>query len=95
MIRAVFTLTPPCRPGIVLFMARTKKQYFIVDNLDKESGEIMKKSLAALPDVKSVRYDLQKGMIEVDAGGDAETQVKLACDVAGTTFRIRVKKGQF
>jgi hypothetical protein len=75
-------------------MARTKKQYFIVDNLDKESGEVIKKSLSALPDVSGIRYDLQKGMIEVEAGKDMEAQVKLACDVSGTTFRIRVKKGQ-
>ena len=75
-------------------MARSTKQYFILDKLDRESGDIMKKSLTALPEVNGFRYDLQKGMIEVDAGRDVEDQVKLACDVAGTIFRIRVKKNQ-
>lgn len=73
-------------------MARSKKQYFILDKLDKESGEMMRKSLTALPEVNSCRYDLQKGLIEVDAVKDMEAQVKLACDVAGTIFRIKVKK---
>lgn len=88
-------MTSPPLACYLSAMARAKKQYFIVDNLDKESGEVMKKSLAALPGVRGVRYDLQKGMIEVEAEKDMEAQIKLACDVAGTTFRIRVKKGQF
>lgn len=77
-----------------LSMARAKTQYYILDNLDKESGELMRKSLASVPDITGITVDLRQGMIAIESRADMEPQVKLACDVAGTTFRTRVKKGQ-
>ena len=74
-------------------MARAKIQYFILDNLDKAAGEVMKKSLAAVPGITGITVDLRQGMIAIESKTDVEAQVKLACDVAGTTFRTRVKRG--
>jgi len=37
-----------------------------------------------------VSVKLREGLVEIAANRDVETEVRMACDVAGTTFRTRV-----
>lgn len=65
--------------------------YYIVDRLNEEKATLLAKSLRIIPDVKSVSVSAARGMVEIEAKRDMEQQVRLACDVAGATFRARAK----
>lgn len=65
--------------------------YYIVDRLNEEKATMLAKSLRIIPDVKAVSVSAARGMVEIEAKRDLEPQVRLACDVAGATFRARAK----
>jgi len=73
-------------------MARIKSFYYLIDGLNADNGEKIRQSLKALPDIDDVRYSLTHGFIEVRSKGEMESQVRMACQVAGTGFRTKVKK---
>jgi len=72
-------------------MPRAKQFYYVIDGLDDESALVIKKGLSVVGDVKDVQVNVGRGMAEVQAYRDVEAQVRLACDVAGVTFRTRAK----
>ncbi|HDQ14133.1 MAG TPA: hypothetical protein ENN41_04880 [Sediminispirochaeta sp.] len=75
-------------------MARHKTFYYLVDNMNPERVETMKKALRTVPDIESITIKTSQGMVEIIASRDVEDSLKIACDVAGTTFRTKVKKGK-
>ena len=75
-------------------MARIKSFYYLIDGLNAENGEKIRQSLKALENIEDVRYSLNQGFIEVRSKSEMEHQVRIACEVAGTGFRTKVKKKQ-
>ncbi len=76
-------------------MAKEIKYYYIVDKLDVNNAAMMRKSLKIVPEIKTLTIDAHHGLLEVQATSNVETQVKLACDIAGTIFRRQVKNRHF
>ncbi len=76
-------------------MARVKNYRYIVDRLTPETGEKIKKALRQIDEIKSITISSAEGMVELAAEKDLETELKLACDIAGAVFRVKVKKGLF
>jgi hypothetical protein len=76
-------------------MARSTNYYFLIDNLDVNNADLMRKSLKTIPEIKRVALNAGQRLIEIEATADIEAQVKLACDVAGVQFRRKVKNREF
>ncbi len=73
-------------------MARVKPFFYLIDGLNREKGEQIRHSLKALTEIEDARFSVDQGVIEVLAQKDMEEQVRLACNVANTVFRTKVKK---
>jgi hypothetical protein len=73
-------------------MPRIKTYYYLIDNLTSENGEIMKRALQATSSIKSITLHIREGLLEVMADRDVEDVLRIACELAGTRFRIKVKK---
>ncbi len=76
-------------------MARVKTYKYIVDKLTPEAGEKIKKALRQIDEIKSITISTSEGMIALVAEKDFEAELKIACDIAGALFRVKVKKGLF
>ncbi len=76
-------------------MARVKTYRYIVDKLNTESSDRIKKALRQVDEIKSITVDPSAGVVELVAARDLETELKLACDIAGASFRVKMKRGIF
>ncbi len=76
-------------------MGKLKTHTYIVDKLTKESGEKIKKALRSVDVIKSITIRPEEGTVEILSEKDLETELKIACDIAGAVFRVKVKKGLF
>ncbi|MEW5815928.1 MAG: hypothetical protein AB1798_11120, partial [Spirochaetota bacterium] len=68
-------------------MAKITPYYYLVDKMNRENMEVLKKSLKTVPEISEVFIRLNEGIIDVRASKEVEQQVKMACQVAGTTYR--------
>lgn len=75
-------------------MGKGKPYGYLLDGLTPERAEVMTKALRSVPEIKSITVRASEGIIKVMATRDPETQIKLACDVAGCVFRLKLGKGQ-
>jgi hypothetical protein len=66
--------------------------FYLIDGLNAERGQRLKRALEQLDEVNGVKVHLDHGVIEVQASRDPEAQVKMACTIVGTIFRVKVKK---
>lgn len=66
--------------------------FYLIDGLTAEKGQQMKRALEQVPEVAWVIVRPVHGVIEVQSSKDPEAQVKLACSLAGTAFRVKVGK---
>lgn len=66
--------------------------FYLIDGLNPERGQRLKKALEQLDGVNGVIVRPDHGVIEVQSARDPEEQVKMACTIVGTTFRVKVKK---
>jgi hypothetical protein len=73
-------------------MAKEKSFYYIIDGLNADNAELLKKALSPVHDISSVTVRTREGLLEVIAPRNVEQEVKVACEVAGTRFRVRAKK---
>jgi len=73
-------------------MARTKTYYYLIDNMTQDKSVIMKRALQTVSSIHSITLHPSEGLIEVIAERDVEDSIKIACEIAETNFRIRVKK---
>jgi hypothetical protein len=69
-----------------------KSFYYVIDNLTKDKAVKIAAALKAVSDVLEILPHLTQGVLEVKALRDVEAQVKMACSIAGTTFRTRVDR---
>ena len=78
-------------------MAKSKQYNYIIDSLSSEKGEIIKKALQKISEIKSITIDVQSGTVGLISSKDAEIELKYACQIAGASFRVKIdkKKGLF
>ncbi len=76
-------------------MAKLKTHTYIVDKLTDESGEKIKKALRSVDEIKSITIRPEEGIVEIISVKDLEADLKIACDIAGAVFRVKLKKGLF
>ena len=75
-------------------MAKAKRYYYLVDSLDSQRGEVISKGLKAISSIEGVKIDLSQGIVEVLATAKPDTNVQIACEVAGTVIRSKIKKSR-
>lgn len=72
-------------------MARTKTYYYLIDKLNNSNAATFKKALLTVDSIKSITIRPNESMVELISTRNPEDSVKIACDIAGTEFRVRVK----
>jgi hypothetical protein len=72
-----------------------KSFYYLIDNLTTEKAQIITRALKAVSGVEDAKASPTQGIVEVKAGRDVEAQVRMACDIAGTTFRTKMSRKAF
>jgi acyl dehydratase len=72
-----------------------KSFYYLIDNLTSEKAVKISKALQAVAEVLEAKASPSQGVLEVRATRDVEAQVKIACEIAGTTFRTRMSRRLF
>ena len=77
-----------------IIMAKPKRYYYLVDNLDPRKGDVIARGLKAIDAVEAVNVDLVQGVVEVVATKNPDLNVQTACEVAGTVLRTKIKKKQ-
>ena len=75
-------------------MSKAKHYYYLVDDMDPQSGDIIARGLKVITAIEAVNIDLAQGIVEVIALRNPDTNVKTACEVAGTVLRTKIKKNQ-
>jgi hypothetical protein len=73
-------------------MSKYKSFFYIIDKLDDQKAQLLKKSLIILPEVYDVIPRTNKGYIEVKAGKNMISQVRMACDIAEVKFRTEASE---
>lgn len=73
-------------------MAKSKLFTYIVDGLNTNKGEKIRKALQKIPEIKSITIDTIQGTVSLLSTKDHEIEMKYACDIAGADFRIQIKK---
>ena len=78
-------------------MAKPKMHTYIIDGLSDEKGDKIRKALRKIPEIKSITINTMEGTVAVFSTKDHEVEIKYACEIAGATFRIKIKakKGLF
>jgi len=73
-------------------MGKSKTYSYIIDGLSTNNGEKIKRALQNISDIKSITINVHSGTVDIISVKDLETEVKYACAMAGTSFRIRIDK---
>lgn len=78
-------------------MAKAKQYSYIIDGLTSEKGEKIKKVLQNIDEIKSITINVQNATIDLISGKDVENELKYACEMSKTSFRVKInnKKGLF
>ena len=73
-------------------MSKSKTYSYIIDGLSSDNGEKIKKALQNISDIKSITVNVLSGTVDIISVKNVETEVKYACSIAGTSFRVRIDK---
>ncbi len=65
---------------------------YVIDLLDAPKADKLRKALLVNPRIFDVSIKLNAGVIEVTSEKDPEAEVKMACSIAGCSFRMRTSK---
>lgn len=79
----------------MLTMAKSKKYRYIVDNLDASKADVIAGGLRVVRYIEAVKISVSQGIVEVLAAQNPESNVEIACQVAGAAVRTRIKKKRF
>ncbi len=72
-------------------MAKEKTYYYLIDKLNAENAGTFKKALRTVDSIKSITIRPNERLVELVSTRNPEDSVKIACDISGTQFRVRVK----
>jgi len=73
-------------------LGKTRTFTYLVDGLTPEKEAQMERGLDVVSGVSDVQVSASRSTVELKAKKDVEDKVRVACDVAGVRFRVRVKK---
>ena len=73
-------------------MAKLKRYYYLVDDLNPQKGNAIARGLKAIPAIEAVNVDIAQGIVEVLASRNPDINMETACEVAGTILRTKLKK---
>ena len=96
-------MTPEMKAAIIQALARMSGRDLkaeiieaLVQGYDIAPSAIKElNNLSIVPEIKTITIDAHHGLLEVEATSNVETQIKLACDVAGTVYRRQIKNREF
>ena len=66
--------------------------YYLLDKLNQENAEVLKKALKTANSITGVETRVRQGLLEVLSSRNPEKELKMACDIAGVVLRREVKK---
>lgn len=72
-------------------MAKLKLHTYIIDNLSDDKGDTIRKALQKIPEIRSITINVIDGTVAILSTKDHETELNYACDIAGVSFRIKIK----
>lgn len=75
-----------------LIMPKEKTYYYLIDKLNASNTDTFKKALQTVDSIKSITIRPNEGMVELVSTRNPEDSVKIACDIAQTQFRVRIKR---
>jgi len=73
-------------------MARVKYQSFIVDSLNYDNAEKLKKTLATVDFISTINIDVGASTITVGSKMNVEDVVRTACDINFCPLRTKIKR---
>lgn len=73
-------------------MARKNTFLYLVDGITEEKAAKLRKALLISERIEDVNVKLNSGVVSIVAAKDPETELKMACTVAGCIFRMKVSK---
>jgi len=73
-------------------MPKPRSYFYLIDGLGPEKGEMIKRALGMVPDVRAIIVSVPHGVVEVRSLQNPITQVKMACEIAAITFRTQIKR---
>ena len=71
-------------------MARITSYMFLVDNITALKAETLRKALLVDSRIADVSIKFDSGVVAIKASKDPEAELKMACSIAGCTFRMKV-----
>jgi len=76
----------------VHMLGKTRIYTYLVDGLTPEKEVRMERGLDVISGVSDVQVSASRSTVELKSKKDVEDKVRVACDVAGVRFRVRVRK---
>ena len=76
----------------MLGKSKTKEYIYLLDGLNEENSEKLKISLKSVDFITNIKVDARSGIVQLGAKSNPETQLKMACALAGCLIRTQVKK---
>ena len=73
-------------------MARMTSFLYLVDGITAEKAEKLRKALLISDRIGDVSIKLNSGVVNISASRDPEPELKMACNIAGCIFRMKVNK---
>ena len=73
-------------------MARNTSYTYLVDNITPGSAEMLRKALLSNTRITDVAVKMNSGVVMITSSKDPQTELKMACSIAGCIFRMKVSK---
>ncbi len=73
-------------------MARVKYQSFIVDSLNYDNAEKLKRTLATVDFISTINIDVGASTVTVGSEMNVEEVVRTACDINFCPLRTKIKR---
>lgn len=73
-------------------MARKTNFLYLVDGITAEKADKLRNALLISDRIEDVSVKLNSGVVNITASRDPESELKMACTVAGCIFRMKVSK---
>ncbi len=73
-------------------MHRMTKYLYLVDGINADKADKLQKAMLISDRISDVNIKINSGMVAVTASKDPEQELKMACPIAGCTFRMKVSK---
>lgn len=73
-------------------MAKMTSYMFLVDDITALKAEALRKALLSTSWIADVSIKMVSGVVTINSSRDPEADLKMACSIAGCSFRMKVSK---